>query len=704
VSPVRDSKDISHGDKISNGMRVMQILPRMCVGGVERGVYDLAKFFKDKDVTTIIVSGGGQLANELEALGIKHYTLPVYKKSLFSFFLVPKIRRIIEDEKIDIVHARSRVPGWISFFASRSSRAHFITTAHGIYKNRFFSEVMGWGKFVIAPSKVVARHMRDKFGTSEDKIKIISRWVDLDKFNFTDYKNRRESNYIVSIGRISQSKGYEYLIKGFKKVVRFNPYLKLRIVGSADKSKQRYLEYLKTLVNRFSLNYNVEFVGLKQDIDDILSKARILVAPSVIEESFGRVVVEAFACGVPVVATAVGGFKEIVQDGKNGVLVEPGDSSAISKGIISILDDFNFAERIVKQAREDVERKYTMEECLLKTKEVYKETIETSRILVIKISSLGDLILSLPSLKALRDEFPQSFISLLTLKKYRSFLYDCPYIDEVITLEEKYKKYKNIFNIASILRRRSFDYIVDLQNNRASHLISFLSFPRQSFGYSLRGGFLLTRKMKYNRQDSPLVSQERILQLLGIKFVEKKLIFWSQESEHPIVLPAADLIGINISASLKWQSKNWPRENIIKLIDLIHKNFCNSRVVLFGDEDSKEESRKIENSVTPAPLNICGKTTLRILPQVMKSLKLFITPDTASLHLSLALGLPTIALFGPTDPSRHTVPSDNLYIFCEKMPCSFCYRSKCVLEEKNACLAKISPQKVLIKIKEILKK
>ncbi|MCK4912203.1 MAG: glycosyltransferase [Candidatus Omnitrophica bacterium] len=683
-------------------MRVMQILPRMNIGGVERGVYDLAKFFKGKDITTIIVSGGGRLANELEDLGIKHYKLPVYRKSLFGFFLAPKIRKIIEDEKIDIVHARSRVPGWISFFASRSSRAHFITTAHGIYKNRFFSEVMGWGKFIIAPSKVVARHMRDRFGVPEDKIKIISRWVDLDKFNFTEYKTRRESNYIVSVGRISQSKGYEHLIKGFKKVVRFNPYLKLKIIGSADKSKQRYLEYLKTLVNRFSLNYNVEFVGFKQDIEDVLAKARILVAPSVIEESFGRVVVEAFACGVPVVATAVGGFKEIIQDGKNGVLVEPEDGLAISKGILRILDDSSFAERIVKQAREDVERKYTMEECLLKTKEVYEETTETLRILVIKISSLGDLILSLPSLKALRDEFPRSFISLLTLKKYRSFFYDCPYIDEVITLEDKYKRVKNIFNIASILRRRSFDYVVDLQNNRSSHLISFLSFPRQSFGYSLRGGFLLTRNLKYNRQDSPLLSQEKILRLLGIKFVEKKLIFWPQESEHSIVLPAADLIGINISASRKWQSKNWPREHILKLIDLIHKNFCNSRVVLFGDEDSKEEARRIETSSLPSPLNLCGKTTLRTLPQVMKSLKLFITPDTATLHLSLALGVPTIALFGPTNPSRHTVQCKNLYVLCEKMPCSFCYRSKCGLDKKNACLTKITPGKVLIKIKEIL--
>jgi len=683
-------------------MRVMQILPRMCVGGVERGVYDLAKFFKGKNITTIIVSGGGQLASELEAEGIKHYTLPVYGKSPLGFFLIPRLRKIIEDEKIDIIHARSRVPGWISFFASRSGRAHFITTAHGIYKNRFFSEVMGWGKFVIAPSRVVARHMRDKFGISEDKIDIISRWVDLDKFNFTDYKTRKESNSIVSVGRISPSKGYEHLIKGFKKVVRSNPYLKLKIVGSADKSKQRYLEHLKTLVNRFSLNYNVEFLGFTKDIESVLAKARILVAPSIIEESFGRVVIEAFACGVPVVATAVGGFKEIIEDGKNGLLVEPGDSSAISEGILKILDDSNFAEKLVKQARERVERKYTMEECLLKTEEVYKKTIAMSRILVIKISSLGDLILSLPSLKALRDEFPRSFISLLTLKKYHSFICDCPYIDEVISLEGKYKKFKNISSITRTLRRCSFDYIIDLQNSRSSHLISFLSFPRQSFGYSLRGGFLLTKKIKYNRQDSPLLSQERILQLLGIKFAEKKLIFWPQESEHSIVLPAAELIGINISASRKWRSKNWPRENILKLIDSIHKNFYNSRVVLLGDEDSKVEAGIIEKSSQPSPLNLCGKTTLRTLPQVMKSLKVFVTPDTATLHLSVALGIPTIALFGPTDPLRHTVKSKNLHVFCEKMPCSFCYRPKCGLEETNACLAKISSQRVVAKIKEIL--
>ncbi len=685
-------------------MRVMQILPRMDVGGVERGVYDLARFFKGKNITTVIVSGGGQLAWELEAAGIKHYTLPVYRKSLFAVLLIPGLRKIIKDEKIDIVHARSRVPGWISFFASRCSPVHFITTAHGIYKNRFFSEVMGWGKFVIAPSQAVARHMKDSFGVPEDKINIVSRWVDLDNFEFTDYNKRKTSNSIVCIGRISPTKGYEHLIKGFKKVVRFNPYLKLKIVGSADKSKLNYLERLKTLVNRFSLNYNVEFVGLKKDVGEVLSGARILVAPSVVEESFGRVIVEAFACGVPVVATAVGGFKEIIDNEKDGLLVEPENSEAIASGILRILNDSNFAQKLVKQAREKVERVYTMEECLHKTEEVYEKTVNTQRILVIKISSLGDLILSLPALKEMRSEFPRSSICLLTLKKYHSFFHDCPYVDEIITLEEKYKKPKNIFSIARFLRRRSFDYVVDLQNNRFSHLISLLSFPRYSFGYSRRAGFLLTKRVKYNREDSPLLSQERVLQLLGIKFAEKKLVFWPQEPQCPIALPQLELIGINVSASRRWQSKNWPQEHILKLIDLIHKNFSNSKVVLLGDEGSKQAAEKIEKSVSSSPLNLCGKTTLRTLPQVMKNLKVFITPDTATLHLSLALGIPTIALFGPTSPERHTVKSKELYVFCEKMPCSFCYRPRCGLQEKNACLAKISPQRVFAKIKEILKK
>ncbi|MFH1505316.1 MAG: glycosyltransferase [Candidatus Omnitrophota bacterium] len=697
-----NNSEKSNKAKASEEIKIIQILPHMNIGGVERGVLDLVKFFKTGNIKNIVISAGGRLVEELNKQGIRHYRLGVHRKSLLAFFLVPKLRKIIEKEKVDIVHARSRVPGWLGFFATRSSRAHFVTTAHGVYRNKFFSEVMGWGKYVICPSKIVARHMKINFGVSEEKIVIVNRWVDLDKFKFKDYQTRKESNTIVSIGRISPTKGYEYLIEGLKKVVRFNPYIKLKIIGSADKSKEKYLRHLKALVNRFSLSYNVEFVGFKQDIENILKDARILVAPSVIEESFGRVVIEAFACGVPVIASKIGGFEEVIENGRDGILAEPANSADISREILKILNEPEYAENLVNNARKKVEERYTMKECLRQAAEVYVKSQTLLKILVIKISSFGDLILSIPSLKEIRDKFPNAVICLLTLKKYYSFFYGCPYVNEVITLDDKYKKFKNILDITKSLRRKSFDYIVDLQNSRASHFISFLSFPRYSFGYTLRWGFLLSKRVKYNRADSPLISQERVLKLLGITFKEKKLSFWQGGSDIALTLPKAPLIGINVSASSRWQSKNWPVKNIVRLIELIQRNLPTYKVVLLGDEQAKTIAKKIENLLKSQPLNLCGKTTLKDLPQILEKLEVFVTPDTATLHLSCALNIPTIALFGPTDPNRHIVQSENIYIFCEKTPCSFCYRPKCGFEDKNLCLKKITAGQVFIKIKEIL--
>src|SRR3989338_3247928 len=121
-------------------MRVMQILPAMNIGGIERGVMDLVNFFKTRGVENIVVSCGGRLTVELKKLGIKHYEVPVQHKSPFSLFYINRLKAIIGKENIDIVHARSRVPAWLSFFATRKTNTHFITTAHGVYKSRLSSE------------------------------------------------------------------------------------------------------------------------------------------------------------------------------------------------------------------------------------------------------------------------------------------------------------------------------------------------------------------------------------------------------------------------------------------------------------------------------------------------------------------------------------------------------------------------------------
>ncbi|MDD5069958.1 MAG: glycosyltransferase [Candidatus Omnitrophica bacterium] len=683
-------------------MKVIQVLPKMSVGGVERGVVDLVSYFENSDIESVVVSGGGDLVPEVTGFGAKHIKMNVYKKSLLSLVSIAKLRKIIKAERASIVHARSRVPAWISFFACLKTQSVFLTTAHGVYKSRISSEVMGWGKFVVCPSRVVARHMTLNYGVPNDKIVIINRWVDLDNFPYTKYSARKNNNVIVAVGRISPSKGYEYLIQAFKKIVRQHPYMILKIVGSADASKQKYFGQLKTLVSKFSLDYNVKFVGRQSDISSVLAEARVLVAPSVIEESFGRVIVEAFAAGVPVVATSVGGYSEIIEDGFDGTLVPPKSSEAIALAVINLLSDTRLAEQFSLRGRKKVEEKYTVDRCLEQTRQVYKNAVTFHRILVIKISSLGDIILAVPTFKALKARYPESKITVLTLKKYACLLYECPYVDEVITVNEDYKKFKNLWLLTKELRRNSYDYIVDLQNSRGSHLIAALSLPRFSFGYDIRWGRILTNPVKYLKNCDPLTSQEKILALLGINLGDKRLEFWDLGQEKVFGLPEDRLIGINLSASKRWTSKNWPIDRITELIKLIHKELKGYNVVLIGDESSQSLAGRIEALVSGKIYNLTGKTTLIDLPHIISKCKVFITPDTASLHLAISLNVPTIALFGPTDPNRHTVSCDRLHVLGLQTKCSPCYRPKCRLKEGNLCITKVAAQEVLSKITELL--
>ena len=108
-------------------MRIMQIIPAMNIGGTERGVMDLVKFFKTRGVENIVVSSGGRFIRELAKEGITHYRLPVHRKSPFSLLYIKKLKAIIAKENIDIVHARSRVPAWITIFFEEQTSPIFFS-------------------------------------------------------------------------------------------------------------------------------------------------------------------------------------------------------------------------------------------------------------------------------------------------------------------------------------------------------------------------------------------------------------------------------------------------------------------------------------------------------------------------------------------------------------------------------------------------
>jgi len=210
-------------------MKILQILPNLDFGGVEIGTIDMAKALLHRGHQPYVMSGGGKLVEELYKLGITHYELPVGEKSPKTFLLASKIEETVNREKIDIVHARSRVPAWLAYLGTRRTETRFVTSCHGYYSNGWFSSVMGWGEKVIVISNTIGRHMIDDFGVPTERVRLIHRGLDIEKYPFTsrcvDFtkKKRKEKYVIANIARLTPIKGHKDFLKAVRLAQRKFP-------------------------------------------------------------------------------------------------------------------------------------------------------------------------------------------------------------------------------------------------------------------------------------------------------------------------------------------------------------------------------------------------------------------------------------------------------------------------------------------------
>jgi len=697
-------------------MNILQILPELNVGGVETGTLDLAKYLVRLGHRAVVVSNGGELVKEVESAGAIHYKLPVHKKSIISMVrLISRLAQIIKKEEIDIVHARSRAPAWIAYFACRRTKALFITTCHGYYKKHPFSTIMGWAKRVIALSNVIARHMIDDFGVPSERIRLVPRSVDLERFKYISPDKKRGSEFNVGIiGRMTPLKGHSHFIKAMAKVARNIPRLKIWIVGDASSSRQSYKEEIQVLVKRLGLWHCTEFLGTQRDIPQILSQLDLLVLATVTHEAFGRVVIEAQAAGVPVVATQVGGVIDIIENEKTGLLVPPADPDSMAACVMQIFRDLPLAAQLAENAYKKVQEKYNIELMIKNTLEVYKDALSHFKILIIKLSSLGDIILSTAALRAIREKFGDNYqISFLVGEESKDVLLRCPYIDELIVADfkNKDKGCGGLLRLAKVLRKKNFDIVIDLQNNRKSHILSFLTSSLHRYGYdNKKFGFLLNHRVKDERAAlDPVSHQFRVLKMLGIDLESPHLELWPTQADQEYIddllnsqwLSASQrIIGINVRASPRWLTKNWPMRHMLKLCEAL--NSKDTRVVLTGTEkDLSLANELIKTAKNVKPINACAKTTVNQLACLIKRCAVFISSDSSPLHIAAAVDTPFVALFGPTEPMRHLPPAKDYAVVKKDLPCSPCYKSKCKTRE---CMELITWQEVLEAIEKLIGK
>jgi len=168
-------------------LTVLQVLPALDSGGVERGTLEIARALVAAGHRSLVVSRGGRLVAQLEAEGSEHIALPVDRKALSSLWQVGPFRQLLAERQPDIVHARSRVPAWIAWLAWRklpeAQRPHFVTTVHGLNSVSFYSAIMTKGERVIAVSETVRDYIRTHYPQCpEERIRLIYRGVDPAEF------------------------------------------------------------------------------------------------------------------------------------------------------------------------------------------------------------------------------------------------------------------------------------------------------------------------------------------------------------------------------------------------------------------------------------------------------------------------------------------------------------------------------------------
>jgi len=324
---------------------VLQVLPSLGTGGVERGTVDIARALTEAGWRAIVASSGGPMVREVQRAGALHVELPVESKNPLTMWRnVDRLARLIAEHKIDIVHARSRAPAWSALYAAKRAGAAFVTTFHGHYNaanpaKAYYNSVMARGRRVIAISDFIGEHVVRRYGADPAVVRVIPRGVDLDIFDPGAVSAERvidvaeswrvpdDARVVMLPGRLTRWKGQSVLIEALARIDRKG--IRCILVGD-DQGRERYRMELEDRIKRLELESVVQIAGHCRDMAAAYMLADVVVSASTDPEAFGRVIAEAQAMGRPVIATDHGAARETVLEGVSGWLVPPGDASALA--------------------------------------------------------------------------------------------------------------------------------------------------------------------------------------------------------------------------------------------------------------------------------------------------------------------------------------------------------------------------------------
>ena len=379
-------------EKTKEELVVLQVLPELNQGGVELGTIEIASELQKRGIKNFVASEGGRMEGALERLKVKHFTLPLKTKNIFKMWLNSlRLAKIIKDNGITIVHARSRAPAWSAYWAAKKCGVHYITTFHGTYGlgpkgiKKVYNQVMTFGERVIAISNHIKEHIIKNYGTDESKIRLIARCVNMENFDVENTSAERmikflEENSIPAdkplvtlIGRLTNWKGQKLLIEALSKIKDMDFHCLL--IGD-DQGRTQYSEELHDMIEQYGMEDRYTFIRHVSDVPAAMLVSDVVLSTSIEPEAFGRIAIEGQAMGRVVVASDIGGSKETVIDGVTGKLFKSGDADDLANAIKWALSlSKEDKDKIGANAVKNVKEHFTKQIMCDKTISVYEELI-----------------------------------------------------------------------------------------------------------------------------------------------------------------------------------------------------------------------------------------------------------------------------------------------------------------------------------------
>ena len=363
-------------------MRILQICSARQIGGGERHLADLANGSarRGHDVFAALIPSS-PLLSELTSVP-KQNIVQVPMRSVLNVSSALKLARFASENRIQIIHAHVARDYPLAALVARRSSARLILTRHVLFPmNRAHKLTLRRTDRIIAVSQAVADELRSQRIFSEDQIVLIHNGIDVDRFargredRFTNNRDADQNLRVGMIGHLAPIKGQEDFIRAAAIVCRRRRDVEFVIAGEDKSRSGEHRRSIETLIAELNLEQHVSLIGWVDDVAKLLPNFDLFVSPAR-SEPFGLSIVEAMAAGVPVIATASEGAREIIDDQDTGRLVPIGDVEAIAEAISGLLADSKMRERLSAEAQRGVRERFSLERMIDATEEVYRGVLE----------------------------------------------------------------------------------------------------------------------------------------------------------------------------------------------------------------------------------------------------------------------------------------------------------------------------------------